>query len=1115
MSNRKLWTALTFLIGILAPGLTQAMTQEMKFERVSLDAGLSQSSINCIVQDTKGFLWFATQDGLNKYDGYAFTVYKHNPSQPTSISDNFVNTLCVDHEGTLWVGVTTGGLNRFNRETGTFEHWRNSPENPRSLNDSTVAVIFEDRYHGLWIGTVKGLDKFEREQGEFRHWTFDEQDSKIAGFSAINAIYEDANDGFWLGTGGGGLIRFDRVTQKYVRFQFDKVNQNSLSSNTINHISGDAEGNLWVATPNGLNKFNPLTLTVTRYFYDPTRIVGNLQHNVQYSYWAHDGTLWIGTQGGLMLFDPATDSFRRVVHDPGLLTSLSINNIGPVFEDVSGVIWVGTFGGGLNKYDGEREYFQHWLYSGCDRDSFHSNLVWAILEDRSGKVWLGTGGGGLLRIDSKTGVVKQWVNNPEDPASLKHDTVLTIHESSDGRFWLGTFGGGLNVFDPRTGDFSYWLNDPQQNSISSNNVQKILDTGDGVLWLATAGGGLCRFDTVTETFTTYQNDPADSSSIPSNFLTTLYQDHEGMIWLGVNAPVACRFDPLKQEFTIWQNDPTNPQSWPRYGVACIHEDNAYNLWFGTYRGGLVKYNRKMQSFTQYREPDGLPNDVVYGILEDSQGFLWLSTNNGLSKVDPKTTKFRNFNTMDGLQSNEFNSNAYYRGRSGTLYFGGVNGFNSFIPETISESPFTPPIIITSFKSFDQTVKLDVSLTETVRLPYSATFLTFEYVALDYGNPQSIQYSYKLDGFDEDWHWAGTRRYATYTNLPPDDYAFRVRASTGNGVWHQGRAVLNVTIEHPWWQSWWAYLLLVIGAFALLNGLRIYDKNKEIQKTKLRESELRALAAEAQARATEAENQRKTKELEEARSLQLSMLPKSLPQVPYLEIAAYMRTATEVGGDYYDFKVDADGSLIIAIGDATGHGIRAGTMVTSIKSLFTAYASCLEIPEFFTKCSNVIKMLNFDRLYMAMLLLKLESTKFTVSAAGIPPILIFRNATATVEELLLEGLPLGTQETYPYRQLEVGIAEGDVLLLMTDGFLEQTNARHELLNYARTREYFLKSIEPNPQAIIRNLVKLGDAWSNGAPQRDDITFIVVRRKSAAEEETQASNAETIAQGISAC
>jgi len=850
----------------------RAHDNDIKFERVSLEQGLSDSTAFCMLQDSQGFMWFGTHDGLNKYDGYDFKVYRHDPEAPHSLSNSDVRCLHEDQSGILWIGTNGGGLNRFDRENERFIHYQYDPDDSHSLSNDVVKVIYEDRSGVLWIGTEDGLNRFDRKTAGFVRYRNVPNDLNSLSHNSVTSIYadklhpEDQSGVLWVGTFGGGLNAFDRDSGQFVRYQAGlpdpsslsgsygpSSDPNSLSSNFVTSIYEDRVGRLWIGTWGGLSELNreaaPGTDAgrFTHYQANPN-VPTSLGHNYVLSiHEDQSGVLWIGTGGGgLDQFDPESGRFIHYKADPDDPHSLSNDRVWSIYQDQSGVLWVGTGGGGLNKSYLETQEFVHYKTDPGDPNSLSHNNVLAIYEqavdgahpgeDQSSVLWIGTGGGGLNKLDRETGQFTHYQNDPDDPRSLSHNTVASIYEDRSGVLWVGTFGG-LNRFEQRGERFILYQNDPDDPySLGGNSVRAILEDQSGVLWIGT-GSGLDRFDRKLGQFAHYQADPNDPHSLSHNNVLAIYEDRSGVLWVGTFGGGLNRFDRDSERFSHFQTDPNDRNSLSDNNVASIYEDRSGVLWIGTFSGGLNRFDRDSETFTRYRcrEKGGLPSDAVYGILEDEQGRLWLSTSKGLSKFDPRTGTFKNYDVRNGLQGNEFNGGAYHRSSSGEMFFGGTNGFNAFYPRRIRDNPYVPPIVITSLTPGGGHTDVGGAV-ENVRqltLSWPNNFFEFEFAALSYVQPEKNQYAYILEGFEEDWNTIGTRRFGRYTNIPGGTYTLRIRGSNNDGIWNVAGTSVDVTVVPPFWETWWfvgiVALLLVGGT---IGGYRLRVKGIETRSREL-------------------------------------------------------------------------------------------------------------------------------------------------------------------------------------------------------------------------------------------------------------------------------------------
>jgi serine phosphatase RsbU (regulator of sigma subunit)/ligand-binding sensor domain-containing protein len=1169
----------------ITPFILNAQKSNLRFEHISLDQGLSQSIVQGIHKDKKGFMWFGTQSGLNKYDGYQFTEYKYNPFDSTSISNNQIQAIYEDSNGDLWIGTIGGGLNRFNRETEIFTHYINDPDDSTSLGHDFVTSIYEDSKQNLWvltfaggadrlnretgkfsryrhkkndpnslshniirtgledksgtiwIGTVSGLNKYNREQDNVTRYLPSKTDPNSISYDEVTFIYESPSQPgiLWISTGelntlkeGGGLNRFDTKTEKFTHYNLRSTKLKKRSGNIVRQIHEDKDGIFWICSTQGLVRFDRQKEQFDYYLPDPKNPESQSNNLISFNLFAITedvhGDLWITTNAldGIYRFDKATYLFEHYRHDPDDPNSLSNDFVLSVYEDTTGVLWIGTNTGGLNKLDHYAKKFATFTHDPTDPTTISHNLVRSFCEDKYGNLWVGVADNGLNRFDSESQQIKHYRFNSGDPNSISNDAVFALYEDQLGDLWIGTMGG-LDKFNRDDETFIHFRHNPNDpTSISSNAIRAIFEDESGVLWIGTDEGGLNRFNPKERNFTRFTHIPDDPYSLSYNIVRAIAQDSSGVLWIGtfgggLNKLVLKSknkekkgksevFEPEKQIFTPYRHNPHDPNSLSNNSIQSIYIDDDGILWIGTFGGGLNRFDPVTEKFEHFTEHNSdLPNNVIYGVLGDDHGNIWLSSNRGISKYNPKTNIFTNYDVDDGLQSKEFNGQACYKNKYGEMFFGGINGFNIFHPDSIRDNPYEPQIAITDFKLFGQSVpigensplKKHISETAEVKLAHWQNNISFEFVALHYNQPEKNRYSYILVNYDQAWHPPFSHRTATYTNLEPGEYFFRVRGSNNDGVWNKKGATVRIVITPPWWKTIWAYFLYGFSAVALFfishRIQRVVVVRRERARSKIREAELRAQAAEAQARAIQAENERKTIELEKARRLQLSMLPKQLPNVPHLDIAVHMQTATEVGGDYYDFYLDNNGCLTVVIGDATGHGLNAGTMVSVIKGLFIANVSQADFKTFFENCTRTIKQLHLGNLYMALALIKIEAHELIASAAGMPPIYIYRNRTRTVDEIVLKGMPLGAFDDFSYQDERTKLEKGDSILLLSDGLPELFNHKKEMFDYHRVKETFEKVGHQNPEKIIDSFIDVAEQWRDGRAQDDDVTFVVLKVK----------------------
>jgi signal transduction histidine kinase/ligand-binding sensor domain-containing protein/CheY-like chemotaxis protein len=812
-----------------------AQNPKLKFQSFSIEEGLSQSIVKAIHQDSLGFLWIGTEEGLNKYDGYRFIVYQHEPQDAYSLSHSKIFAIYEDRAGTLWIG-TEGGLNRYDRRLDRFE----------SLSNHTVWTIYEDNQGILWIGTNAGLKQFDRNTHQWRSYQHEPNNPESLSHNAVLAIYQDKIGTLWIGTNGGGLNKFDYPSQKFTRYWINASKLKELS-NSITSIYEDNTGLLWIGSLNGLHQFDRQQETFVHYL--PERQNPNsLSHR---AVWAilEDKTeaLWVATDGGgLNQFKRQSNTFRHYQTEPQNPASLTSNFVLSLYQDQAGTVWIGTGGGGVNYFNPRQKKFKHYFQQIKNNHSLNDNNIFAFAEDKKGILWVGTEGGGLNQFARLCQTVRHYQHVPNDSDSLSHNDVQSIYEDRHGTLWIGTYGGGLNQFDRDQKRFITYQHEPNNsNSLGNNYVMSIYEDTAGSLWLGT-WGGLDQFDRKTGQFKHYRHNSQNPNSLSNNQVTALYEDKSKQLWIGTYDGLN-RFNPEQGTFKRYQCRIRKPGTISHNEISSIYEDQSGVLWIGTYGGGLNKLDRVTEIFTSYSEKNGLPNNTVYGILEDQNGQLWLSTNRGLSQFNPKTEIFRNYDSLDGLQSNEFNANAYYKSRSGEFFFGGINGFNAFYPEQIKDNPFIPPIVITDFKIFNQSVPIGknsplqqhINLSQTITLSYQQSFFSIEFAALNFLHAEKNEYAYQLEGFEKGWNQIGTKRQAYYTQVPTGHYIFRVKGSNNDKVWNEVGTTLEIIILPPWWKTIWFKSVLVILFFGMIIGIYRW----RVKAYELRNHYLKTLVAE--------------------------------------------------------------------------------------------------------------------------------------------------------------------------------------------------------------------------------------------------------------------------------
>lgn len=800
----------------LCPALNLlAVTKPMHFDRLSMEDGLSQTTVNAIVQDTQGFMWFGTEDGLNRYDGYAFTQYYHDRSNPDALISDFIKDLVHDDDGNLWVSTDGGGLARWDRLADRFVRFRHDPEDPTSLPTDRIRGLHYDLEGALWIATRReGLVRFDVHTSTFTHYRHDPADGASLSGDSVFAMESGGDGVLWVGT-HNGLNRLDKRTGEVRRYQHDPDDPGSISGDSVRSMHIDHAGVLWVGTArNGLNRFDQEAQTFQRYRHhakNPTTLSHNRVNAILED---QSRRLWIGTNKGLNRLDRASGEIQRYVHDPADPASLGDDEIVSLYEDRTGILWVGTKSAGLSKWNP-----RSWSFGHFPPDVLSSRKVSSFAQDGDGTLWVGTFGGGLNVIDRN----KNTVTVVKD--TLSDGRIMALLHDSEGKLWVGTMNGGLNVLDPATGSvrvFRHDANDP--HSLGADGVMSLFQDSNNELWIGTYGGGVSKFEPEKGSFLRFLPDDSDPGSLSSAIATCFAEDRHGGLWIGTDGGGLNLLDVETSTFHHFRHDPHDPSSIGADTVYAVHVDISGRVWIGTRDGGVSRVVGSSSQpeairFSNFSHAAGLANDAVYGVLSDQDLQLWLSTNRGLTRFNPATGEFKDFGRSHGLQAEEFNFGAYFRNGAGELFFGGPNGFNVFHPSELESNKHGPRVVLTSYSKFNKEVPTDspYDLMRDIDLGFRDDVVSFEFAALDFTAPEENRYSYMLEGFDPAWTDLGKRHRVTYTNLDAGNYILRVKAANSDNVWSESGIELGLHVEPAPWETWWAYMLyamaivLAIGA----------------------------------------------------------------------------------------------------------------------------------------------------------------------------------------------------------------------------------------------------------------------------------------------------------------
>lgn len=829
--------------------------QDLKFERISIEHGLSQSNVRCILQDKHGFLWLGTQDGLNRFDGYNFLVFKNIIGDSNSLSHNHIASLAEDKDGNIWIATALGGICRYNPITNTFKRY-NKDKNIRNI--TTVNFVYVDKNNQLWAATyLIGLSKYNAAEDCFISFVHDKNNPESIPSNEIYSIYEDKESNLWLGSINAGLILFDRKKLTFKRYS----PTDGLASNIVTSICENKEGDLVVGTMGGLSIFNKKN-GFTNFYYDKNNPGGLSSNKIKSVFSDKKGNIYIGTEdGGINFLAAGENTFHKYRTEDKNSYSPTDNNIFSFYEDNSGNLWVGA-NKGLNKIKKMKKFD---IFLGAEsKELFSGAYIWAIMEDFDNNIWAGTDQG-LFRINNESGKIKK-ITGAIAKDKIEEKIIYSLSQDKAGNIWIGS-NSGLYCLDIKTNKILKYYYDRGDDSHYYNVIRSLLIKED-IIWIGTYARGVVKFDCKTKQFSPFEPLKGNTALFSKFIVFRINKDRSGNYWFCTSVGLF-QYKPESDEliFSISTNDDESNEYNKLYNQSLCLYGNDDPFWIGTSGGGLLKYIPGRGIIKRYTEQDGLPNNVVYGILPDSTDNLWLSTNKGISKFNIKEETFKNYFMIDGLPSDEFNVGAFLKSSSGKFYFGSINGIVSFYPEENKSNSYPPPVAITSFKVFDKPYLKKQYLTdgEAIELSYSDKFFSFEFTALDFTSPEKNQYAYKLEGFDHDWMYIGNRRFASYTNIDAGEYLFKVKGSNNDGIWNEKGASIKLIIIPPFYRTWWAYNFYVIAFLAALFFLRQFELNKrkkkeeavlkeEREKAKLREAHLRAEKAELQAKALESEKE---------------------------------------------------------------------------------------------------------------------------------------------------------------------------------------------------------------------------------------------------------------------
>lgn len=823
LNNKTLLLSCIFLFTWLSLATAQ---EDINFTTLTTKDGLSSNNVNAILKDRYGFMWFATDDGLDRFDGANFKVYRKKPTDSTSLQANEILSLHEDKDGNLWVGTSGGSLSLYNRKKDAFINYPAKPLE-HAIRNNVIMTLCSDSQGKLWIGHFDGINIMDKKTQRISDF---KPGNKSRFTKTCNVLFEDSKHRMWIGT-RDGLFLYIKETNSLAPFLYSQNDPASLSSNHILSITEDKEGNIWVGTNNGLN----LLAHNGKEFFRFKHSEGNRQtinSDFIYSLAVDDSNkLWIGTSKGLNILDTKTKTIRGYNFDARNTNGLSSNSILCVYLAKEGICWLGTFRGGISKYDKNLNLFNLIQSNPFDKQGLNAPIVTSFAEAKDGNVFIGTDDGGLSLFDPKTKLFQQINIKSRRPGS-KRISIITLTMAENNQLLIGTFGDGYFVYDHSSGKYEQLLQGAKTTDINSNYIYCIKEDRKGNKWVGTNGNGIFVLGNDNKVLFKMTPRPTLSNDInlPINgYIRDIVEAKNGDMWIATHGGGIAVYNPSTQKFKIFT---TENSKLPNDKVLTLLEDRQGNIWAGTFGGGLGLFNRKSNEFISYSEKDGLNNNNIYKIIEDSNGLLWISTNKGLSSFYTDSKKINNYSYHNGIQHNIFILGSGLRLRNGDLFFGGHEGFNYFNPSNLKKNNAVPPVIFTDLKisnrsvvpSEDGPIQENIITAHEINLDYKQNF-ALSFVGLNYTAPEQNQYEYKLEGFDKEWINIGNASTVSYTNIDPGKYVFRVRASNNNGVWNTKGTSIKIYVHPPFWRTIYAYILYTL----IIVGTLIYFRHRGIEK----------------------------------------------------------------------------------------------------------------------------------------------------------------------------------------------------------------------------------------------------------------------------------------------
>lgn len=821
-----------FLLLLMTGKILSAKSQEdINFTSLTIKDGLSSNTVTSILKDRYGFMWFGTEDGLNKFDGTNFKVYRYKPNDLSSLQTNEILSLYEDQAGNLWVATSGGSLSLYDRKNDAFINFP-AGEKPGLIGNSVVMDVCSDSAGRIWVAHYGGVNLVDLKTKHASNIPL-ANNSTLTVKGPASCIYEDSKHAMWIGT-ANGLFKYDLRTKSARQFLHSDQDSFSLSGNMVRTVAEDDKGNIWIGTDGGLSMLQAGTYQFINYLGRKKASTGLSSESV-FSI-AIDGTkLWAATETAIEILDINTGLFEQHISDDRNVHSLTARSIRCIYIDKQGICWLGTNGGGVDKYDKNLNLFSFVKSNAFDPKGLSSPIVSAFEEDEKGNLFVGTEGGrGLSLFDRKTKLFQHFNLRSKNKTTDDNLVVLALSRSKKDQLLVGTYGNGIFILDPVSGNYKQMMQGSGISDLNSNFIFCILEDHAGNFWVGTNGQGINVLNKDHKVIFRYTPDPKLSNDrlLPLNgYIRDIIEDKLGNIWIATHGGGMAVLNPATGKFTIYT---TRNSSLPNDKVLTLHPDQLGNIWAGTFGNGAAMLNPNTNKFTCFSESNGLQNNTVYKIVEDRRGLIWVSSNKTISSIDINSKKINNYGYHNGVQNNNFVGGAGFVLSSGEIFFGGLEGFNYFNPAFLKRTTTVPPVLLTDLKisnrsvnpSPDGPIEENISIAKEINLDYKQNF-ALSFVGLNYTSPEQNQYAYKLEGFDKDWNYVGHSTTASYTNLDPGVYVFRIKASNNEGIWNNEGASIKIYVHPPFWRTTFAYVLYA----CLIIGVLLYSRYRSIRKLK--------------------------------------------------------------------------------------------------------------------------------------------------------------------------------------------------------------------------------------------------------------------------------------------